>query len=605
MEEATPLTQGEAHRSPARSSYRTLSLTLDNSDPFDGLFANSGLYDDSRKPTTTRNDDYLGGLANQTTLGTDRLATETDETDERRIATAASCAVSRDRDKHSQSTIEDLTKVPLSHNLHQYWTPIWLRKYTLVGFATLFASLAAALVVLWFTNKQQNGYTTLLGTNHYAWTYGPTAILVVVLSLWRQVEYHCKMLQPWQELRKGTADAERSMLLDYLSPLQVTSFVQAVRYRHPPVAASIAGFAVLKAIVLVSTGLLVLTPVEVTEQRLVTVAAVFDSEPFWSTIPGAPYAWDRSGPDSRKLYNNVSAYPIPSYLNTFREDAVPIANMAGSTVFQSIDRLSGAGVLSLTVDVDAFVPNMTCETAQADLGSRYQYGNLQAQLKSATCSEPGGHMLDNSYLLSCPDCPNAISYNIWRVNCSQGPIDDNSSTVPLKFVDEHTTDDMRFAMLVSNLTLERENNNISTKIIPQATAAVICKADYVMYNSLVTQNLTSGTNQATTTQSIPHLSNMTGLMLGEIIYSALTNSKYLEGDLKEPENMPIMSSIAPRVPLYNIMLQTMAGEQSISRLLSVETLLSSAEQTWAGLAAHIVQQSFLKSSISQRNGTVL
>jgi hypothetical protein len=98
---------------------------------------------------------------------------------------------------------------------------------------------------------------------------------------------------------------------------------------------------------------------------------------------------------------------------------------------------------------------------------------------------------------------------------------------------------------------------------------------------------------------------MTGLMLGEIIYSALTNSKYLEGDLKEPENMPIMSSIAPRVPLYNIMLQTMAGEQSISRLLSVETLLSSAEQTWAGLAAHIVQQSFLKSSISQRNGTVL
>jgi hypothetical protein len=297
-----------------------------------------------------------------------------------------------------------------------------------------------------------------------------------VLSLWRQVEYHCKTLQPWRELSKGFVEAERSMLLDYLSPLQITSFFRATWHRHIPVAASIAGFAVLKAVVLVSTGLLVLTPVKVTEPQLITIAAAFDSQPFWDTIPGAPYAWDRSGPDSRRLYDNVSAQPIPFYLNTFREGAVPPANMAGSTVFQSIDRLGGTGLLSITVDVDAFVPNMTCETAQADLGSPYQYGNLAAQLKSATCSEPGGHMLDNSYLLSCPDCPDAISYNIWRVNCSQGPIADNSSTVPLRYVYEHTLDDMRFAILVSNLTLEQHNGtggNTMTAITPQATAAVV------------------------------------------------------------------------------------------------------------------------------------
>lgn len=142
----------------------------------------------------------------------------------------------RNGDQLSQSTTFDMAKASPSDISGKHWTPVWLRRCTLIAFAALFAVLAAALVVLWFANKHQNGFSTTLGTNHYAWTYGPTAILVIVLSLWRQVEYHCKLLQPWQELRKGSAEAERSMLLDYLSPLQVTSFVRAVRYRHTLVA---------------------------------------------------------------------------------------------------------------------------------------------------------------------------------------------------------------------------------------------------------------------------------------------------------------------------------------------------------------------------------
>jgi len=612
---------GEARQSPAAIPYKVLSVQLDQDDSFDGLLSDFGLRDDSRRHqsresaqqrfTSLGHDDHLGGDhdTQNTAFSIVPGAKPSQSVWSESVDTSSVAGNEhlRQADRHSQKSIVDETKLRPSGLSRQYWNPIWLRKYTLVAISGLFASLAAALVVLWFLNKRQNGFTTILGTNHYAWTYGPTAILVVVLSLWRQVEYHCKTLQPWRELSKGFVEAERSMLLDYLSPLQITSFSRAIGYRHIPVAASIAGFAVLKAVVLVSTGLLVLTPVKVTEPQSITITAAFDSQPFWDTIPGAPYAWDRSGPDSRMLYSNVSAHPIPSYLNTFREGAVPSANMAGSTVFQSIDRLGGTGLLSITVEVDAFVPNMTCENAQADLSMRSQYANPAAQLKSATCSEPGGHMFDNSYLLSCPDCPDAISYNIWRVNCSQGPIADNSSTRPLRYVDEHSLDDMRFAILVSNLTLEQHNisGNMLTAAKPQATAAVICKADYTMYKSLVTRNLTSGTNRVITTEPMPHLSNLTGLMLGEIFYSALANSKYLAGDLIEPEYMPIMSSIAPRVPFYNIMLQSMAGEQSIDRLLSAETLLSSAEQTLSGVAAHIIQESFLRPSMSQRNGTVL
>lgn len=263
----------------------------------------------------------------------------------------------------------------------------------------------------------------------------------------------------------------------------------------------------LKAVVLVSTGLLVLTPVKVTEPRLATVAAVFDSQPFWSTIPstkpGAPYAWDRSGPD-KVLYENVAAHPVPAYTNTFRDGAVPPTNMAGTTVFQSIEPVLGADLLSITLDIDAFAPNMRCEIAEANLTS--PYAHMTAQLRSATCSEPGSHVLDNSYKLCEANCPAEISYNIWRVNCSQGPIADHSGSIPLRIVDENSLDDMRFAMLVSNLTFQRydkTDNNTSTEATPRDTAAVICKVDYTMHKSMVTQNLTGGMNQAITTDSMP------------------------------------------------------------------------------------------------------
>jgi hypothetical protein len=66
--------------------------------------------------------------------------------------------------------------------------PVWLRRRTLLTFVGLFVVFDAALIILWRLNKAENGFRPTLSTNHYAWTYGPTAVLVIVLSLWRQVD---------------------------------------------------------------------------------------------------------------------------------------------------------------------------------------------------------------------------------------------------------------------------------------------------------------------------------------------------------------------------------------------------------------------------------
>jgi hypothetical protein len=202
-----------------------------------------------------------------------------------------------------------------------FWTPIWLYRRTLFGFAALFICMAASLVVLLVVNNASRGFPPLSPTYHYAWTYSPTAVLVCVLSLWRQVDYHCKLMQPWQEMSKGQVDAERSVLLDYLSPMLLVSLVQAVRNHHAPVAASVAGFITLKAIILLSTGLLILTPVQSIRPQPVVIDTVFDSESFWNTVSDDAYILFNESPDTGV---NISSLPVHDYLRSLEEhDAGP------------------------------------------------------------------------------------------------------------------------------------------------------------------------------------------------------------------------------------------------------------------------------------------
>lgn len=66
-------------------------------------------------------------------------------------------------------------------------------------------------------------------------------MLVVVGTLWKQVDHHSKMLMPWRELQQGPASAQKTMLLDYISPILPTALIAAIKNRHWAVVMSIAG----------------------------------------------------------------------------------------------------------------------------------------------------------------------------------------------------------------------------------------------------------------------------------------------------------------------------------------------------------------------------
>ena len=86
----------------------------------------------------------------------------------------------------------------------------------------LYAILLASVAALWRISQDRDGFAPHIPTNRYTWTYGPTAVLIVVIGFWRQVEYYCKLLAPWHQLRRGAGAS--ATLLDYVSPFQFTSF---------------------------------------------------------------------------------------------------------------------------------------------------------------------------------------------------------------------------------------------------------------------------------------------------------------------------------------------------------------------------------------------
>ena len=134
------------------------------------------------------------------------------------------------------------------------WRPLSLRPAGLIFYGTVLACILIALVVIWRYSIAHRGFT-LITTNHYIWTLGPTAVFIVVISYWRLVDYHSKALSAWAELSKRPSSANRTLLLDYVSPLLPTTFWLASKTGHYAVCLSILGFVIFQIITIASTGL--------------------------------------------------------------------------------------------------------------------------------------------------------------------------------------------------------------------------------------------------------------------------------------------------------------------------------------------------------------
>ncbi|KAI6093218.1 hypothetical protein F4821DRAFT_266644 [Hypoxylon rubiginosum] len=270
-------------------------------------------------------------------------------------------------------------------NSQKFWTSAWIYKSTLLGFFMLFTCLWIALILLMHYNNQQNGFSLALSSSHYTWTYGPTVILTIVISLWRQVDYHCKSSQPWSEMKRGPAIPSKTP----------TSLWRALKNRHFAVVLSILGFMILQGIIVASTTLLNPSSTSLTGVFPITINGKFDGISYIKALTDS-----LNGP----AVVQYSDYPYQEV-----QDGVNITEIKGLT--------------------QAIVPRVTCEISDKTASTEYEgSGFFGLSVTTSSCEYKSKDEGCQRYLMS-------------RVNCSPGKGANSTDQTAINY---NTTDDLRF-----------------------------------------------------------------------------------------------------------------------------------------------------------------
>ncbi|PIA97501.1 hypothetical protein CB0940_05286 [Cercospora beticola] len=494
-----------------------------------------------------------------------------------------------------------------SRDLHKTREPFWTRKSTLCLFIAVFVAMAVSLLSLWSLDQSRNGFHVTSGSKQYAWTYAPTAVLVVVISLWRQVDYQCKMLQPWRELYDGSVSADRSILLDYISPLQATSLIKAIRYRHTAVIASICGFAILKLIVLFSTGLFVLKPTILQDTRSIKLSTSFDGKEFWNYVQFEPI-FDEKEP----IYRAVGASCVQTYYGILRGDVETPKTVVELRTFQCFELDDDTAVRTVSTEVDVFEPQISCEIAEPDLTKEQDHQNIA--LRSETCSVGFEHQdkirfdyEKTTRVCESKACKDPHFIYVWeRVNCSN--VGMRGEYVEDFGLDASTIDNLRYALVTGTVTsrlasgqeVEQEAGakqpTYNVILHEPLSAAVICKVDYTISRANVTHDPHSDTYMLGSLTDERHLEDHTGVMLGEILYGALMEASNLpfESDEFVTETGGYQGSGARS--FYSLLQQTLGHNNSMQPLLSPESLQKAATLCYAGMSTHFMHKSYLRTT---------
>jgi hypothetical protein len=136
------------------------------------------------------------------------------------------------------------------------WTPLSLRRSTLLIFVFLYASLAVIIGTLYHFSNRNQGLASPAHRYHYVWTYFPSTAFIIISGFWYLVESNSKLLAPWRSITNHPATIGKSLRLDYSSEFRYVTLFSSVKNAHWDVFLAVVGTFSLNIIIILSTGLL-------------------------------------------------------------------------------------------------------------------------------------------------------------------------------------------------------------------------------------------------------------------------------------------------------------------------------------------------------------
>ena len=396
------------------------------------------------------------------------------------------------------ATYQPVRNAPESHDSPrppivspQFWQPIWLKKLSLALMTVLLLVLIGALIAVCAGADRHGGYYISSSAEHYAWTYVPTVMMVILAAMWRQIDFHTKSLMPWKELSLGPLSPFETVLVDYISTFQVLSFFAAFKRLHRAVMVTIVAFFIAKALTIASTGLFIVQSATFTDRFSTSINSTFDStalDPSILNVGSFPnssvYTYSQNvvnGLGSQLGIASGYAYVLPTLQSSSK--AVPSNSTFKATT-------------------DAFIPLITCRAANVTLDGNATIETVDFPYNSTETpyGKPSNITLNINEGDICADWPqltfagldplhyivpgNQLESRSQLVNCQDDPGADPILLLSLVEVSYSQT-------LLTNVT-RSEGGDLPIALNTQRSVSrmmnVLCQADYTINQINFTNN---------------------------------------------------------------------------------------------------------------------
>ncbi|KAI1873239.1 uncharacterized protein JN550_003492 [Neoarthrinium moseri] len=276
---------------------------------------------------------------------------------------------------HWESESPGASKVPIvdpHHTATEGWHAPYLRRRTLTLFIIIFLICIIILQGLVVASDKQIGLGTSQERLHYLWTYGPTAFLTLLASFWARVACQAKLAAPWSRMSRGPGGAKQTVLLDYLSMWLPISIFQAVRNMDFSVVAASANLIIIRVLIVISTALITLSPVQVLRSEVPLVLK------------------SRFAENSTGIRNSPLAYYTLEGLIRFNSTASD--GFTSDWAYQLVESMTPK-TNHFSATVDGFSAGLDCESAKISLVdsnraviNKTDYTRVRMTLESAECS---------------------------------------------------------------------------------------------------------------------------------------------------------------------------------------------------------------------------
>jgi hypothetical protein len=497
--------------------------------------------------------------------------------DEEDIVDASSGAPSRPTTiPPSEKSFEPLVPLP------DLWTPVWLRRSTLAAFMVFFVLSTLALIILWVLSATRNGFEIhFVGPHHAWWVYIPTIAVVLLVGLWRQVDYHTKALTSWDELQRGPITPAKSLLLNYVSPLQIVALFEAFVHNHIPIVATVSSFIFLKLITVFSTGLFILLPKDVSSDSFPLVSTsrfVAANGGNLNDISSAPVVAFYSN-----VYQGVPLQPgvwVDKAYTPFRYDESQDEKLAENATFSA--------------DVDGFVPTINCRSVEA----RMDGNNTRTQAPSGNMfgdgiriSIPGDALCDNYPAVTLPALnpqiqiapANQVYGNIQTLTC--GTQNETAGIIftvlDLSFEQELRDGAVQFALAGMDVA------TASSRTVNEVTA-VICDASYTI-STVKVSNDTLDNHAALQGIEVSLAEDSQNRTLNSFTASDLMESF---GAIAQASQGMFRTTLgADGTSGFFTLLAMHGGSTDLGQLRDANVLSAAIEPTFNGIMAHYASQS--------------